>query len=76
MCGIVGIISRPPTRPVPTEQEILAAFDAAAAAVADPAQAAGELAAADRLLTGVPGALALIDRHAVDLGVNIWAKRS
>ncbi|TDT17816.1 glucosamine--fructose-6-phosphate aminotransferase (isomerizing) [Ilumatobacter fluminis] len=63
MCGIVGIISRPPTRPIPTEQEILAAFDAAEAAVADPATAATELSAADRLLAGVPGALALIDRH-------------
>ena len=63
MCGIVGIIGRPPTRPVPSEPEILAAFDAAEAAVADPARAATELSAADRLLRGVPGALALIDRH-------------
>lgn len=72
MCGIVGIISRPPTRPVPTEQEILAAFDGAEAVSADPARAATELATADRLLAGVPGALALIDRH--ELVVEIEAR--
>ncbi|MAT05982.1 MAG: glucosamine-6-phosphate synthase [Acidimicrobiaceae bacterium] len=63
MCGIVGILSRPPTRPVPSEDDVLAALDAACAVVADPAEAARELAVADRLLKGVPGVLALVDRR-------------
>ena len=63
MCGIVGILSRPATRPVPTESEVLDALDHAVAVAADPAAAARAAAEANRLLMGVPGTLALLDRH-------------
>ena len=63
MCGIVGILSRPATRPVPEQSEVLAALDAAIDATADPAAAARELSVADHLLRGVPGVAALVDHH-------------
>ena len=63
MCGIVGILSRPATRPVPSETEVIAAIDAALAAADAPATAATELSVANRLLMGVPGLLSLLDRR-------------
>ena len=66
MCGIVGILSRPSTRPVPAEVDVIGALDRAIGrmehADVDPAAAAAEAAEADRLLMGVPGMLALLDR--------------
>ena len=35
MCGIVGIVSRPPTRPVPRPDEVVGGLDAALAARGD-----------------------------------------
>lgn len=58
MCGIVGIVSRPPTRATPTAEELLSRLDSALAA-ADPTAALLEV---DTLLRGLPGVLALADR--------------
>lgn len=65
MCGIVGVLSRPSTRPVPDHAEVLAAIDRAVDAMAtpDPDDATSALAVANRLLMGVPGVLALVDHH-------------
>ncbi len=63
MCGIVGILSRPATRPAPAEGDVLGALDRAVERSDDPSAAAAELDVANRLLMGVPGMLALVDRH-------------
>lgn len=55
MCGIIGIVSRPSGRPVPTAAEILSLLDAAVSAGDDLTAAAGPLARADALLKGDPG---------------------
>ena len=63
MCGIVGIVSRPPTLPVPTADEIVAGLDAALAARPDVAAVAAAVDAIDARLRGLPGLLALADHH-------------
>ncbi|MEY4391316.1 MAG: hypothetical protein RLZZ544_25, partial [Actinomycetota bacterium] len=55
MCGIIGIVSRPRTRAVPTAAEILALLDAAVSAGSDPERVAAPLADADHLLRGDAG---------------------
>ena len=59
MCGIVGVVSRPATRPAPDRAEVLASLDAALASIGDPVAATEAAAAADAMLRGVPGVLAL-----------------
>jgi glucosamine--fructose-6-phosphate aminotransferase (isomerizing) len=63
MCGIVGIVSRPPTRPTPSAEEVLAPLDAAIRSAGDLDTLTHEVAAVDRMLRGLPGVLALVDRH-------------
>ena len=63
MCGIVGVISRPATRPVPSPDEVLGLLDAAIASIGDPVAVARQAGAADLLLRGVPGVLALTHHH-------------
>ena len=63
MCGIVGVVSRPPTLPVPTADEIIGGLDAALAARPDVAAVAAAVAATDVRLRGLPGLLALADHH-------------
>ncbi|WP_116999296.1 SIS domain-containing protein [Desertimonas flava] len=63
MCGIIAIVSRPPTRAVPAADDVVAGLDAALACLGDPAAVADELAGVDRSLRGLPGVLALADRH-------------
>ena len=63
MCGIVGIVCRPSTRPVPTADEILAGLDAALAARPDVGAVAEQVGLTDALLRGLPGLLALADHH-------------
>jgi glutamine---fructose-6-phosphate transaminase (isomerizing) len=70
MCGIIGVVSRPPTRPVPGVDEICGALDAALAARPDLQAVSGAVARADALLRGLPGLLALIDRHEVVAAVT------
>lgn len=71
MCGIIAIVRRPATRPVPEAAEVTGLVEAAAAALAEGAaaasggalegvartlvEAADRLLAANRLLSGVPG---------------------
>jgi glutamine---fructose-6-phosphate transaminase (isomerizing) len=62
MCGIIGVISRRPTRPVPTESEIVEGLDRAVAAIDDVPAVTNELADVDALLKGLPGLMALVDR--------------
>ncbi len=59
MCGIIGIISRPSARPVPSAADVIALVDAAVAAGDDLEAAARGLAAADALLRGDAGIVAL-----------------
>jgi len=61
MCGIVGIVSRPPTRATPTADRILALLDDGSI---------DALQVADRELRGLPGVLALADRLELTAGVT------
>lgn len=72
MCGIIGIISRPPTRETPTADQILAGLDAALAARPDVLAVAGEAASVDALLKGLPGVTALAGQ--VDLVAAITSR--
>ena len=65
MCGIVGIVSRPPRRATPAADEILALLDAAITAD-DPTPS---LDAANDLLRGLPGVLALAERFELVTGI-------
>jgi glucosamine--fructose-6-phosphate aminotransferase (isomerizing) len=71
MCGIVGIVSRPGSREVPAAADLLALLDRAVAA-STLAHAAGDVFEVDRLLHGVPGVRALVDRH--ELATAITAR--
>ena len=74
MCGIIGIVSRPPTRETPAAAQILDGLDAALAARPDVLAVAGEAAAVDAMLKGLPGVLALAGR--VDLVASITTRLS
>jgi glutamine---fructose-6-phosphate transaminase (isomerizing) len=62
MCGIIGVLSRPSSRPAPSAEELLKALDRAVAAssIGDAAAHASEC---DRLLLGLPGVQALAGHH-------------
>ncbi|MGA0894024.1 MAG: glucosamine-6-phosphate synthase, partial [Ilumatobacteraceae bacterium] len=82
MCGIVAVVSRPSTRPVPADDEVLAlldralgGLDAGSTATADVAGAARLVAAADRLLRGVPGVRALLGRHDLASAIGVRLDR-
>ena len=72
MCGIVGVVSRPPTRPTPTADDIIGGLDEALARCPDVAAAVAPAAEVDALLRGLPGVLAL--RARVDLVAAIVAR--
>lgn len=55
MCGIIGILSRPGSRAVPTAADILSLLDAAVAAGSNLNQVSDALMAADQLLRGDAG---------------------
>ena len=63
MCGIIGIVSRPPTRATPDAAELITGLDLAvgsiSAAPADVVGAAAHARGVDELLRGLPGVLAL-----------------
>ncbi len=63
MCGIIGVLGRRPTRPVPTDDVIIGTLDSALAAVDDAPMVTAALAETDALLRGAPGVAALADRH-------------
>jgi glucosamine--fructose-6-phosphate aminotransferase (isomerizing) len=70
MCGIIGVISRRSTRPVPDQADVLAALDRAIALADDPSAAAEVAAVADRALRGVPGVVALADHREFELAIG------
>jgi glutamine---fructose-6-phosphate transaminase (isomerizing) len=72
MCGIIGIVSRSPSRPTPTADEIIGGLDAALDRRGDPGAVAAAARVVDAVLHGVPGVLALADRH--DLLAAITAR--
>ena len=63
MCGIVAIVSRTPTRATPDPTELVAGLDRALSCLGDPAAVADAAAEVDTALRGLPGVLALADRH-------------
>ncbi|MEY4340203.1 MAG: putative glucosamine-6-phosphate synthase, partial [Actinomycetota bacterium] len=69
MCGIVAIVTRPSSRPVPEAADLLGLLDraVAAASLGDAAEAVAEV---DRLLHGVPGTRALVGRHELLAGIT------
>jgi glucosamine--fructose-6-phosphate aminotransferase (isomerizing) len=62
MCGIIGIVSRPPTRATPDVADLVAGLHRAVAAIPDVAAVIAEVGAVDRALRGLPGVLALAGR--------------
>jgi glucosamine--fructose-6-phosphate aminotransferase (isomerizing) len=76
MCGVIAVVRRAPTRQPPDQASLLAALDAAAAALASgPASLGSAAEHADRvdgLLRGVPGLLALLG--ASNLATSIAAR--
>jgi len=66
MCGIIGVVSRPAGRPVPSAAEILGVLQAAVSAQPDPAAVAEALGRVDSLLRGAAGIAALADAGLVD----------
>ena len=70
MCGIIAIVSREPGRPTPTAAELLDGLDRAIAAIGDPSAVAAAVEAVDEALHGLPGVLALADRHDLVAGLT------
>ena len=62
MCGIIGIVSRPPTRPTPAAADLIAGLDAALAAVPVAVDVTAASRSVDDALRGLPGVLALVGR--------------
>jgi len=62
MCGIIGLVGRPSTRPAPTSDELIAGLERALVARPDTATMAHHVADVDAALLGVPGVLALAGR--------------
>ncbi len=69
MCGIVALVSRPATRPVPAAEQILALLDDANRQVELGAMAA-ILQSVNELLKGVPGVRALLDQRELTAAVT------
>src|SRR4051794_36065073 len=72
MCGIVGVVSRPPTRPAPTADDIIRRLDTALEHRPEVAAVVVPAAEVDALLRGLPGVAALTAR--VDLVASIVAR--
>ena len=65
MCGIIGVLSRRPTRPVPGRDELVQLLDEALTRRADVATLTDKVAVVDDLLRGVRGVAALADQSEV-----------
>ncbi len=59
MCGIIGVLSRPPTRPTPRAENLLGGLDAAIDSMPDVVAVAVASRQVDTALRGLPGVLAL-----------------
>ena len=71
MCGIIGIVSRPSGRRVPTSAEVLAGLDEAirSAKAGDVALTANRVGGVDQLLRGDSGLAALMDNRRLALDI-------
>ncbi|HSP29528.1 MAG TPA: SIS domain-containing protein, partial [Ilumatobacteraceae bacterium] len=76
MCGIIGIVSRPPTRATPGAAELVDGLDRAVAAIsstpADVIGATEHARSTDEALRGLPGVLALVSQ--VDVVAALTAR--
>ncbi len=63
MCGIIAVLSRPATRPIPEPREILAGLDAAVESIDDISAVIAHLRQVDTSLRGVAGVQALLGRR-------------
>ncbi len=70
MCGIIGIVSRPPTRPTPAVSELVGGLDRAVDAVPLVVEVTTAVNEVDRALRGLPGVLALAGRIDVVATIN------
>ncbi|MEP1122681.1 MAG: SIS domain-containing protein [Ilumatobacter sp.] len=59
MCGIIGVVSRPPTRPTPRAENLLGGLDAAVESIPHVAAVTATAAEVDAALRGLPGVIAL-----------------
>jgi glucosamine--fructose-6-phosphate aminotransferase (isomerizing) len=69
MCGIVAIVSRPSSRPVPLASDLVALLDRAVAA-STLTESAVLVAEVDHALHGMPGMLALVGRSELIAGIG------
>jgi glutamine---fructose-6-phosphate transaminase (isomerizing) len=74
MCGIIGIVSRPPTRQAPTAADLVGGLDRAldAARAGDVVATTELVRAVDQVLHGLPGVMALVGQ--VDLVAAVTAR--
>lgn len=63
MCGIIAVLSRPATRPIPEPAEILAELDSAVEAIGDVSAVITHLRQVDTSLRGVAGVQALVGQR-------------
>jgi glucosamine--fructose-6-phosphate aminotransferase (isomerizing) len=70
MCGIIAVLSRPATRPIPESAEILAGLDVALEAVPDLLSVIEALRVVDASLRGVAGMQALVGRRELAEGIR------
>ncbi len=59
MCGIIGVVSRPPTRSTPSGENLLGGLDAAIESIPDVVAVTDAADKVDTALRGLPGVLAL-----------------
>jgi glutamine---fructose-6-phosphate transaminase (isomerizing) len=65
MCGIIAVLSRPATRPIPEPTEILAGLDAAVGSIGDMTAVIAALRTVDTSLRGVAGVQALVGQDSL-----------
>jgi glucosamine--fructose-6-phosphate aminotransferase (isomerizing) len=70
MCGIIGIVSRPPTRPTPAAADLIDQLDRAHGARPDVVSMASQVRAVDDALHGLPGVMALAYQVDVRAALN------
>ena len=69
MCGIIGVVGRTSTRPVPTLDELIDGLDAAIDCADDLTAATAAVRIVDRALRGVAGVQALLSAPEVSVGI-------
>ncbi|CAN5714966.1 hypothetical protein BH20ACT4_BH20ACT4_14530 [soil metagenome] len=69
MCGIIGILSRPSSRPAPSAEELIAGLDRALAARPDTVEVARLVTDVDALARVLPGLLTLLSDRAIGAAI-------